>query len=98
MEAVIGKYKINTAQVGLEQEETAQKMWQLSPNPNQGEWNIHFSENLDMPTICEVYDIFGLKIHSQKIENQDNTISIPQLNAGIYIVKIGNQSTKFVKQ
>lgn len=68
--------------------------WTLYPNPVKDVLNISTQELLTEPV--SVYDITGRQVAYQKLNN--NSISVGSLPAGIYILKIGAKSGKFIKQ
>jgi len=63
--------------------------WTISPNPNNGFFSVQFdTENAERFDL-EIYNIQGIQIYSDKVENgnSDFTISMP---AGVYFVKMKN--------
>lgn len=67
----------------------------IYPNPVKDMLNIttpDFSENM----LIEVYDMTGRQVLNEK--SVSNTINVNTLPAGIYIVKTGNNTGRFVKE
>ena len=70
----------------------------LHPNPTTGELTI---TNYELGiTSVEIYDIYGRKISSHHLilSSSYHLINISHLPAGIYFLKIGNETVKVVKQ
>jgi len=67
----------------------------LYPNPVKDVLNISTTESLNNAT-TEVFDLTGRHILQGKLSN--NTINVSALPAGIYILKIGTRSGKFIKE
>lgn len=69
--------------------------WKLYPNPVKDVLNISSPESLNNAA-TEIFDITGRQILHGKLNN--NTINVSSLPTGIYIVKIGNRSGRFIKE
>jgi len=67
----------------------------IYPNPANSELNISTSFPMD-DMIVEIYDITGRRVHHENTKN--NTIDVSKLPSGMYILKVGDVSTKFIKQ
>jgi len=74
--------------------QNSSRPWTIYPNPVKTELKISSSTTLMNPT--EIYDLTGRKMSARNINT--NTIDVSALPAGIYLVKIGDTSSKFVKQ
>ena len=71
------------------------KTIKIYPNPFINSLNI---ENNFNPQTVYLYDVMGNQILNQKIHFWKNTIDTHQLNAGVYFLKIGSETFKFIKQ
>lgn len=67
----------------------------MYPNPVKDILNINFTTLTDTKA-SEIYDVTGRQIATPTLNN--NTINVSGLPAGIYILKIGEQTGKFIKQ
>ena len=64
-------------------------VWTISPNPNNGNFLVQFdTENAERFEL-EIYNIQGLMIYSDKVENGNSDINI-SIPAGVYFVKMKN--------
>ena len=73
------------------------------PNPSTGVLNITLTGALAQHTSIEVYDAIGKLVLAKSLTNEMNTINISNLDNGIYLFKILNNSSavkigKLVKQ
>jgi hypothetical protein len=67
------------------------------PNPSTGSIQLVFDEVCTLPTLVTVYNILGAQIHQQTIPTNTIKHSIQaKFAAGIYVVKIGGVSRRFV--
>lgn len=57
---------------------------------------IHIKSGISEPYNIEIYDIYGRMLRNERL--QDNSIDVGNLKSGYYILKINNQSLKFIKQ
>src|SRR5690554_1900151 len=62
----------------------------LYPNPTQKELNIQI--NNGMVESVEIYNTFGQKIQSSKVANSSVTLDVSNLDTGVYLVRILNNS------
>jgi len=73
----------------------------IYPNPGKSKLNISLAQNINDAKV-EVYDVLGKRIHSQMLTNRQTAINTTRWNAGVYLVKIenntGTQTKRFVKQ
>lgn len=67
----------------------------LYPNPVKDELNISFSGTVN-DTATAIYDLTGRQVFSEKLNA--SKINVSNLPAGIYIIKIGDRTGKFVKE
>ncbi|MBS3739221.1 endonuclease [Mesohalobacter halotolerans] len=66
---------------------------QLYPNPVRGQFlNIKIKGVSDLKV--EVYNIFGKKILSKKLNDSNTQISVEQWSSGIYLLKLSNKNVK----
>ena len=64
----------------------------LNPNPAVDQLNVTLSKNDEMV----VYNIMGQVVLTQEGHAGANTIDISSLNAGVYFVKAGSDTQKFI--
>ncbi|MDD4848163.1 MAG: T9SS type A sorting domain-containing protein [Bacteroidales bacterium] len=69
----------------------------ISPNPVKDMMTISIP-NLTQNEQATVYDVSGKMVLEQMITNYQTEISLSHLSKGIYIIKIGTVSQKFIKQ
>jgi len=69
--------------------------WTVYPNPVKDKLYIQTSTMID-DTALIIYDLTGRQMLHDKLSN--NAVDVSLLPAGIYVMKIGNKSGKFVKQ
>lgn len=67
----------------------------LTPNPVKEQLKITSSDSVNNATI-EIYDLTGRQIYHVKVDN--NFIDVSALPCGVYILKAGNKTGKFIKQ
>ena len=83
--------------VGVEELSMENGELKIYPNPTTGELRIENGE-LKIENV-EIYDIYGKKISSHHlIPTSSHHFDVSQLPAGIYFLKMGNKTAKFVKQ
>ncbi len=73
------------------------------PNPNNGVINIILTSELSKNSLLEVYDALGKLVVKQAMVNELNTINISNLENGIYVFKVINNTNtvkigKLIKQ
>ncbi len=64
------------------------KNLKISPNPNNGDFNINLDNSFNENFGLEVYNILGERLHSQIINQNQNEIKTNNLSKGLYFVKI----------
>jgi endonuclease/exonuclease/phosphatase family metal-dependent hydrolase len=79
----------------LSSPEYSENIWTVYPNPVKYELNIN-GLDLANETDTAIYDITGRQVFSEKVSQ--NSVNVSSLPSGIYILKIGNKSGKFVKE
>ena len=74
----------------------------LSPNPNNGSFNILLDEEIKDNIAITVFDIFGELVYSTNANGSSLDVNIPDLPLGLYLVKLNsnelNETLKFIKQ
>jgi hypothetical protein len=74
----------------------------IFPNPTSNEFQIAIDTNLEKEAQASIYDVQGRQVKSAKIAAKNQTVSIEDLTAGYYLVKIINgnntSSTKLLKK
>jgi hypothetical protein len=70
--------------------------FRIYPNPSNGEFNISF-DNPKGDYSIEIYSIIGQKVF-EKENTQSTTISVPNLQKGMYLVKITKDSKTATKK
>lgn len=70
------------------------------PNPSKGEIHLRYYAELKDKTEVAIYDVVGRKVFSVMVypENSNEIILNPNLPAGVYFLKIGQQVVKIMKQ
>ncbi len=70
--------------------------------PNPGNGIIHIQGEGKQAKQVEVYNAFGVLIHSQKVQEEENTLYLEGISSGIYTLVFSNTnerwSVKYVKQ
>lgn len=74
--------------------ETSLSKFDIFPNPSDGYVNIHRTKATEQ--ILNIYTVQGIPIHSQSISSIETRIDLKHLNAGIYLVQVGNNFKKIV--
>ncbi|MBC7525783.1 MAG: T9SS type A sorting domain-containing protein, partial [Flavobacterium sp.] len=73
----------------------------LSPNPNNGSFNIKFNSNTENEIGVAVYDMRGREIFTKRFSNNgvfDQNIALDNVQSGIYMVNIQDGDKKVVKK
>ena len=81
-------------------EELKMEELRVYPNPTSGELRIEVAGQArnDNENV-EIYDVCGRKISSHHlIPTSSHHLDVSQLQAGIYLLKVGNRTVKFVKE
>ena len=81
--------------VGIENHEIVAKDMSVYPNPASNFINV-ISENAN--ELITISDLSGKVVYSEQASEKQSVINISQLSAGMYIVRIGDKATKFVKE
>ena len=94
---------VNRAGVGVNELEITNSELRVFPNPTTGVLNLiqetMNNEQLTMNNV-EILDIYGKKLSSNHLipSSSNHLINISHLPAGIYFLKVGNETVKIVKQ
>lgn len=72
-----------------------QNAWAIYPNPAKEVLNIKISDTANY-TNPEIYDLTGRQMFCEKLS--DTSFDVSKLPVGIYIVKLGSESKKFIKE
>ncbi|MDD5151897.1 MAG: T9SS type A sorting domain-containing protein, partial [Flavobacterium sp.] len=70
--------------------------FRIYPNPSNGEFNISFDNSKGNFSI-EIYSLIGQKVY-EKENTTNKTISVPNLQKGIYLVRITKDSNSTIKK
>ena len=79
------------------QVESKKVSWAIFPNPVGEKMMIYFPE-FKAGNKGSIFNALGQKVMSFSINRQQEEVSISGLPAGIYIVKIGGESRRVVKE
>ncbi|RNC86406.1 MAG: T9SS C-terminal target domain-containing protein [Winogradskyella sp.] len=88
----MGAYEFQNTTLGID--DISISKYSVYPNPTNQILNI---EGLKTSENLEIYNISGQKLLTRTIDLNKNTIDVSQLSAGIYFLKITNESMKFIK-
>jgi vacuolar-type H+-ATPase subunit F/Vma7 len=73
-------------------------MVKLYPNPNNGQFTLEL-RNIGNRATVTVYNMLGVKVYNSVANNQTNlNINLPELQKGIYVVKVADQKEQFTKK
>lgn len=80
--------------------EYANGVMAVYPNPSNGEIHLRYDAELNDETEVAIYDVVGRKVFSVMVypENNNEITLNPNLQAGVYVLKIGQQVVKIIKQ
>ena len=66
---------------------------QLYPNPNNGSFFINGTDEM-IGQLLQISDISGRTVYSYPINSNQNTLYIPELKKGTYLVRVSNFQTE----
>ena len=72
-----------------------------SPNPSSGSFYIHFQSETNYVVPVEIFDIMGRKVYQKELyllEGQNNIPIETTLSAGLYLIRLDNNTTRIVIQ
>jgi hypothetical protein len=87
---ILALFNIANPLLNIEENNSA---FNLSPNPVNSYINIQFKT----PTICSIYNVDGRLITTLN-ESLFHAVDISSFESGIYFIKAGNQTQKFIKE
>ncbi len=87
-------WKIGSGVIGIEEFENSTDGMKIYPNPVVGIVTVE-SQKKGTITVC---DILGNRVWAQTIEQGKNEINLSNLSSGIYFLKAGSFTHKFIKQ
>lgn len=71
----------------------------IYPNPANDVINVSVAKELDLKNVAlTLVDISGRTVLTQTIKSTETTVDINYLQKGVYLLKIGEQTTKLIKQ
>ena len=82
--------------LGVEDNATDEE-FAIFPNPAKDLLNIVLPAGMQNPKLT-IFDLSGKAIMSQTLNDTNTTINVGNLSSGIYFVKVGNSTKKFVKE
>jgi hypothetical protein len=69
----------------------------LYPNPGRDQLNLHFSQ--PQSGTLQVFDASGKLVHSQQVsKNSSASLDMSSLIPGLYMIQLGQQSARWIKQ
>ncbi len=78
-------------------DETANSMFELFPNPANSSINIRYSGAIE--TKAHMFDILGKSVGQYWLKpGAENQINLSSLASGIYLIQVGEQTKKLVKE
>lgn len=91
---------INTQTIGVENEEQKKLTLQVFPNPAAENITVTFSPQENQSNLVQIFNVMGEMIYEIEMNAVTSTtlINISDFAAGIYFVKVNDQTAKFVKQ
>ena len=94
--------QVTVSNVGVKQLQGASYKLQVYPNPTNGKLQVT-SYELQENSVVEIYDVVGQLLYqiNKSTNNQINnevSIDISHLSAGMYFLKVDNKVVKFVKE
>ncbi|MBV6484616.1 MAG: hypothetical protein KFKLKKLM_01126 [Flavobacteriales bacterium] len=100
---VIGFYKPSVVdcdylETGIESINNSNNI-NIYPNPANDVINVSVAKELDLKNVAlTLVDISGRTVLTQTIKSTETTVDINYLQKGVYLLKIGEQTTKLIKQ
>lgn len=67
----------------------------IFPNPSNGQFQIEIDNSITFNTKLEIYNTVGEKVYVETLTQQLNQIDVSKLTAGIYFVKLLNDTKAF---
>lgn len=70
----------------------------LVPNPNNGNFNIHFDSDSFMDTEYSIFDSSGRKIYENKIFQITTEVRLQEVKTGVYFIRINSGKNSITKK
>ena len=70
----------------------------IYPNPAGNQLRIAIGGECHSPVQVEIYSVVGQNVGTYGIRPDDNIIDISHLANGMYYLKVGNKTARFVKE
>jgi hypothetical protein len=86
------------ATTGINKFVAGNQQFAIYPNPTSDLLNVVVSSALETYQELMVYDMIGNLVLKSEIENQKNIIDVSNLSTGVYFVRIGSSTQKFIIQ
>jgi hypothetical protein len=83
--------------LNIEESETTNG-FTISPNPNNGNFNLRFKDQSFSEAELIIFDAMGRKIFKKKLQYQQNSINLQGLQSGLYFAQIHSGESKTVKK
>jgi len=83
--------------VGIEQHGKNANAFKVYPNPVNNVLNVERAM-FDKNDALEITDVLGNRIKQTLLVTENSLVDVSELNSGVYFVKIGNSTQKFIKQ
>jgi len=77
------------------------EIFSISPNPNNGKFNINLKSNSGKDIHIDIYDIRGVKVLSKVFDHElnfSNEIHLKNINAGIYLIDVTDEDSRGIKK
>lgn len=90
-EQTVGIHEVATNNISLD--------FQISPNPSNGMFNLHFSQPIEQSATLQVFDLLGKSVYlDNHVTGSDFSINLSGNSAGIYLVKLVSNGQSLVKK
>jgi hypothetical protein len=70
----------------------------ISVHPNPARNVLYIKNNSDQHSTLLIYRIDGVLMNISQISSDNNLVDVSKLNSGLYLLKLNNQTIKFIKQ
>jgi hypothetical protein len=93
-----GIFRAKLSDFGIEDVEEVQNLinnFSISPNPASD--LLFVQQAQDINSKYEIINLLGIKVLSGEIQGRSKSINIAQLPQGLYFIRIGNETKKFIK-
>jgi hypothetical protein len=104
LNAVTDDYAVSTIKrIGFSPDESLNidekqfsKLIELYPNPT--DRFLYFSNIVEATQMVNIYSLQGLMVYSGMVNHEQQVIDVSTLSSGVYLLKIGAQTLKFMKR